>query len=137
MNFSKTASYSLNVLSYMAGKADSSMSAAYLHKMLGIPYPYLRQVLSALSKNGFIKSLRGRSGGFTFNKEIRDISLRDIIESTDGLESLENCILGFKKCPFDNECAMHSVWESTRRNIYKVLEETSLADLVEKKLKNI
>lgn len=133
MNFSKTASYSLNVLSYMATHEDESMSATYLHEKLSIPYPYLRQVLTDLSHNGFIQSKRGRRGGFAFKKPIENISIADIIDATDGLESLSQCLLGFKKCPFDNQCSMHDVWELTRNKILKVLKETSLADIARKK----
>lgn len=132
MNFSKTTSYSLNVLSYMAINEDENMSAKYLHDKLSIPYPYLRQILTSLSHSGFIQSKRGRSGGFTFARPKENISIADIIDSTDGLESLNNCILGFTKCPFDNQCSMHSVWEMTRNNILKVLKETSLADIIKK-----
>ena len=133
MNFSKTASYSLNVLSYMACHEDESVSAAYLHKRLSIPYSYLRQILTNLSHSGFIQSKRGRSGGFAFNMAKENISIADIIAATDGLESLNQCILGFNKCPFDNQCPMHEIWESTRNSILKILKETSLADLVKEK----
>ena len=132
MNFSKTTSYSLTVLSYMAGIADEKMSAKFLHEKLSIPYPYLRQVLTNLSHHGFIKSTRGRSGGFTFSKPKEDISIADIIDASDGLESLNNCILGFHKCPFDNQCSMHNKWEKIRHDILKVLKETSLSDIVRK-----
>ncbi len=129
MNFSKTASYSLNILSYMANHEEDQLSASILHENLDIPYPYLRQVLSNLSKSGFIRSVRGRSGGFIFSRKKEEIYLADIIESTDGLASLNQCILGFKECPFNNQCSMHSLWESTRNSILKVLKETSLADI--------
>jgi Rrf2 family protein len=132
MNFSKTTSYSLNILSYMAINEDVSMSAKYLHDKLSIPYPYLRQVLTNLSHHGFIQSTRGRNGGFTFIKPKENIYIADIIDATDSLESLNNCILGFNKCPFDKQCSMHNVWERTRNNILKVLKETSLADIVRK-----
>lgn len=134
MNFSKTASYSLNVLSYMASHNEENMSAKFLHEKLDIPYPYLRQVLTNLSRNGFIQSTRGRTGGFAFSKKIENITLADIIESTDGLENLSQCILGFKTCPFNSECTMHSIWESTRAGILKVLKETSLYDLTKKRV---
>ena len=133
MNFSTTASYSLNVLSYMAKYDGTSISAAFLHKKLFIPYPYLRQILANLSKSGFIHSTRGRSGGFAFSKDKGDIYLADIIDATDGLDNYNICILGFKTCPFNTECSMHSVWEEARRNIFKVLKETSLADLANKR----
>lgn len=134
MNFSKTASYSLNVLSYMATHYEVNMSAAFLHEKLAIPYPYLRQILTNLSKSGFIHSIRGRNGGFVFSKPREEITIADIIDATDGLDSLNQCILGFITCPFNNQCSMHPVWESTRASILKVLNETSLADLDNKTL---
>ena len=116
----------------MSVNGDENMSAKYLHEKLSIPYPYLRQVLTNLSHHGFIQSKRGRSGGFTFSKPKEEIFIADIIDATDGLESLNNCILGFKKCPFDKQCAMHKIWEETRSNILKVLKETSLSDIARK-----
>jgi len=118
----------------MASHSEMSMSAAYLNEKLEIPYPYLRQLLSKLSKCGFIRSTRGRSGGFVFSKPTAEISLADIIDATDGLEDLQKCFLGFRKCPFNEKCAMHSVWEETRSNILKVLNETSLADIAVKRV---
>jgi Rrf2 family protein len=128
MNFSKTASYSLNILSYMAEYEEIKMSASFLNKELSIPYPYLRQILSNLSKSGFIHSKRGRNGGFVFSRSTEKIFLSEIIESTDGLNNLNKCILGFRECPFDNRCAMHTVWEDTRNNIMNILKQTSLKD---------
>jgi Rrf2 family iron-sulfur cluster assembly transcriptional regulator len=113
----------------MATHEEVKMSAAFLHEKLLIPYPYLRQILASLSRKGFIHSIRGRSGGFAFSKATEEIFLADIIEATDGLESLNNCILGFSSCPMGSKCSMHSLWENTRKNIRKVLEETSLANL--------
>jgi Rrf2 family protein len=130
MNFSKTASYSLNILSFMATHEDAMMSAALLYEKLHIPYPYLRQILLNLSKRGFIHSVRGRNGGYVFSRLKEEISLADIIDATDGMESLNKCILGFSECPFKNDgCSMHGIWEDTRNQIIKVLKETSLADI--------
>lgn len=133
MNLSKTTSYSLNVLSYMAKNKEEICSANYLHKKLRIPHQYLRQLLTKLSKSGFIHSTRGRNGGFVFSKEISEIYVADIIEAVEGLESFNKCILGFTICPLDEQCSMHEFWESTRDGIIKELKTTSLADLLLKK----
>ncbi len=131
MNFSKTASYSLNILSYMATHEGSKMSATLLHEKLGIPYPYLRQILSNLSKNGFIESTRGRNGGFIFSRPVDEITLSDIIEATDGTDGFSTCLLGFTACPFNKHCAMHKIWEDTRDNIIKILRNTTLKNISE------
>jgi len=129
MNFTKTTSYSLNVLSYLAKHGNIRMSASYLHEKLGIPFSYLRQVLSELSKKGFIDSNRGRGGGFIISRDISTIYMADIIEGTEGLDSLNRCVMGFSKCPFNYGCSIHPVWVEMRTNILNVLKKTSLADL--------
>lgn len=130
MNFSKTTSYALNILSYMANHSEKSMSADFLHSKLGIPYQYLRQILTRLTKTGFIISSRGRRGGFELNMDIETIFLADIIETMEGLEGFYKCILGFQECPFDNKCAIHKQWDESRNSILKILKETSLANLI-------
>lgn len=129
MNFSKTTSYALTVLSFLADHPEEKFSAKKLNEILEIPWPYLRQLLTKLSKNNFISSTQGRNGGFQLQKPADQIFLAEIIDSVEGLNVLGTCIMGFKKCAFNHTCAMHEVWEETRKNILKVLNNTSLDQL--------
>ena len=130
MNFSKTTSYAISVLSFMAKIEGELYSAKKLNEILEIPWPYLRQLLTSLSKSGFIFSTRGRNGGFRLNKPADQIVLAEIIDSVEGLNVLGTCIMGFKQCPFDHTCAMHETWVSTRENILNVLRNTTLSQLI-------
>ena len=130
MNFTKTTSYSLNILSYMAEHENIRMSASYLHSKLNIPYSYLRTVLGDLSKNNLIKGINGRNGGFRLNRDKSAIFLADIIEVTEGLESFNKCVMGFDECPFNYSCYMHPIWIRMRTEILDVLKQTSLDDLL-------
>ena len=129
LNFSKTTSYALSTLSFLADHKGNRYSAKRLHEELGIPWPYLRQLLTNLSKNGFITSSRGRNGGFLLQKSAHEITLAEIVDSVEGLNVFGTCIMGFKKCPFDHTCAMHETWMSTRENILNVLRNTTLSQL--------
>lgn len=113
----------------MADHQGEKYSAKRLHEELEIPWPYLRQLLTTLSKSGFIKSVQGRNGGFLLQKHADKITLAEIIDSVEGLNVFGTCIMGFKQCPFDHTCAMHETWMSTRENILSVLRDTSLAQL--------
>jgi len=128
MNFSKTSAYALKILSFMADSGKGIFSAQYLHRKLNIPYPYLRQLLTSLSTKGFIKSTRGRNGGFAFASDIRSISVADVIDAVEGLEVFNTCMVGFEACPFDHTCPLHKTWTETRKSIFNVLSRTSLAD---------
>jgi len=129
MNFSKTTSYALAVLNFMAANDSTTYSAKDLHNQLDIPYPYLRQLLTSLSKHGLISGARGRSGGFTLDKNPSDIYIADIIDAVEGFEVQSICIIGMKECPFDHACAMHNNWIEARDNMVSILTNTSLASL--------
>ena len=131
MNFSKTTSYAISVLSFMARHKESKFSAKRLHEELEIPWPYLRQLLTSLSKSGFIFSTQGRKGGFQLKKPPEHIVLAEIIDTVEGLQIFSTCIMGFKDCPFDHTCAMHEVWEDSRASMLKVLNNTSLDQLLD------
>lgn len=133
MNFSKTTSYAISVLSFLADHDQEKYSAKKLNELLEIPWPYLRQLLTKLSKSGFIHSTQGRNGGFQLQKPANQIFLAEIVDTVEGLEVLNTCIMGFSKCPFNHTCAMHEVWEETRESIFKILNNTSLDQLLKTK----
>jgi len=126
MNFSKTTSYAITVLNFLAKHQDERYSAKALNQKFDIPWQYLRQLLTTLSKEGFINSSQGRNGGFSINKDPASISLASIVEATEGMNVFDTCIMGFQECPFNVKCAMHETWEETRANIIKVLKTTTL-----------
>ncbi len=130
MNFNKTTAYSLRVLDFMARHTNDRMSASFLCKKLNIPYSYLRQILSSLSKSGFIEGSRGRTGGFILAKDATDIYISDVIESSEGLDGFKGCIMGYAKCPFNKPCPLHSIWSETRKEILMLLRSTSLNELL-------
>ena len=126
MNFSKTTSYAITVLNFLGKHPGERYSARALNELLDIPWQYLRQLLTTLSKEGFIDSVQGRNGGFSLSKDPAKISIASIVEATEGMSVFNTCIMGFRECPFDVKCAMHETWEETRANIIMVLKTTTL-----------
>ena len=136
MNLSKTSEYALRILSFMAAQDEDRFTAQHLHKKLNIPHRYLRRLLTKLSKRKFIKSNKGRGGGFSLSKKPNKIFLSEIIEYTQGLEVFESCIFGFENCLLSEECAMHDKWNEAREKIKEILRTTSLADIKKVNIQN-
>jgi Rrf2 family protein len=130
MNFTKTTSYSLKVLSFMAEYEKDTISASHLNKNLGIPYSYLRQLLFTLAEKGFIRSEKGRNGGFRLTRNSDDIYLIEIIEAIEGTGSFDRCMMGITDCRQARKCALHNLWSGIRKDVLDMLNKTSLADLV-------
>lgn len=130
MNFTRTTSYSIHVLSYMARYDPARMSVSHLHTQLKIPYSYLRTIMGNLTRSHLVDSIKGRNGGFRLGKDKTEIFMADIIEATEGLDSLNKCLMGFRECPFNQQCYIHPVWMKMKEEILSILKKTSLADLL-------
>lgn len=113
----------------MAKDEKALYAANQLHKEIDVPERYLRRLLTDLSKHGFIKSVQGRQGGFTFARDISKIFLIEIVNAIDGLDSITGCILGYDSCAFNHACPMHNIWEETKRKVIETLNKTSLKDI--------
>ena len=131
MNFSKTTEYALNILSFMALNEKRLYSAEEIYNQLNIPYRYLRKQLTILSKSNIITSVQGKYGGYIITKDLKDISLLDIIEASGDKQLTNNCFFGFSECALSEKCAFHDKWEKIREDINTVLSTTNLAELKE------
>jgi Rrf2 family transcriptional regulator, iron-sulfur cluster assembly transcription factor len=129
MNFNKTTEYSLRILSFMSLDEKKLCSAELLHEKLKIPKKYLQRLLTDLARNGFIKSERGRNGGFAFARSTDQIFLSEIISSAEGFNWSPKCLFGFGECAFNNKCVMHDKWALAHENFVKMLSTTRLSDL--------
>jgi len=129
MFISKTSEYALRILTYMAHNSETQFSAQKLFTELQIPKRYLMRLLTDLSKSGFIKSARGRRGGYEFAKPLDNIYFSEIIDSVEGLLSFEACVLGNAFCPVDKPCVMHKLWDKPKKAFLDTIRSTTLADL--------
>ncbi len=75
MILSKTSTYVLRILNFIAAQEHALYKATMLDDELDIPDKYLRRLLTQLTAHGSIKSILGRSGGYTINKDLSQIYL--------------------------------------------------------------
>ena len=129
MNLTKTTSYSLKILSFLADSHEETSSASHLHDVLNIPYSYLRQLMQMLSEKGFITGEKGRNGGFKLSRNPGEIFLIEIVEAIEGTESLSRCMMGVADCSMETKCALHEPWIKIKNEFLDVLKNTSLRNL--------
>lgn len=135
MNLTKTTQYALKILNYMTVSGEESLTAISFHEKLKIPYPYLRRLLTKLSKSGLIVSGQGRGVGFTLAKKPEKIFLADILAAAGEKEQEYSCLFGFDSCLFSEKCIMHDKWTKANDNIKKILSTTHLGHLKNNNLK--
>ncbi|MFR4318474.1 MAG: RrF2 family transcriptional regulator [Eubacterium sp.] len=55
-----------------------------------ISLQYLEQVFAALRRNKIVKSIKGAQGGYLLAKDVKDITVAEIIDALDGTYKIEN-----------------------------------------------
>jgi Rrf2 family protein len=134
MILTSTTSYALRILINMAQDKHLIVSANTLHEILGIRRQYLRRLLTDLAKHGFIKSSRGRHGGFEFARDPGQIYIYEVIDAIEGFTSFEGCLLGVKDCTQSPQCAMHSIWADVKNMMLHTFRSTTLSALKKEQL---
>jgi len=129
MNLSKTSEYALRILSFMINSDMQLFSAKYLIKELDIPNKYLRQLMTSMTKKGFIKSIQGREGGYVFAKNASSIFLSDVIEAVEGMDNYTGCVLGFDNCDDKDPCSLHKSYVTVRDHTVEFLSTTTISEL--------
>jgi Rrf2 family protein len=137
MILAKTTSYALRILIFMAARKDELISAQSLFDSLKIRKQYLRRILTDLSKNGFIKSTRGRNGGYVFARSPKKIFISEIIEAVEGFESFNACLLGEVDCQRAEKCEVHQMWDEVKSKMITSFKTTSLDKLSLKDIKKL
>jgi Rrf2 family transcriptional regulator, iron-sulfur cluster assembly transcription factor len=137
MILSSTTSYALRILIQMAQDKQNIVSAKTLYDILGIKKQYLRRILTDLAKHGFVKSSRGRLGGFEFARDPDQIYIHEVIDAIEGFTSFEGCLLGVKDCNQSPQCAMHAVWADAREMMLRTFRSTTLSALKKDQLDHL
>lgn len=101
----------------------------------GIALNYLEQIFNALKSAGLVTSVKGPGGGYLISRDIKDVSVADIVNAVDESTEMTRCASGEKKtgCMKDNsKCLTHDIWEGLTTQINNYLSGITLSSITEK-----
>ena len=93
---------------------------------------YLEQIITQLSRAGFVKSVRGAQGGYRLAEPPAQYTVGRILRLMEGSLSPVECVDGEGDCPRADRCVTIEVWRALKEAIDNVVDSITLADLVEK-----
>ncbi|MDD5259793.1 MAG: Rrf2 family transcriptional regulator [bacterium] len=128
--------YALRVLTLMGKyKKGQIIFAKDLAASEAVPLVYLHKILQQLQRSGIIKSYRGRfGGGFSLNREIKKVSLREIMKIAQGEFALNRCFIDHGCCSRIKHCPIHKQLQQVQKNIDRALNKVTLAGLVKARI---
>src|ERR1700744_2994090 len=140
---SKKTKYAIKALVVLGKNADKSpMQISKIAEEERIPKKFLEQILLDLRNAGYLYSKKGAGGGYSLNKDPKEIFLVSIMRITDGPIAMVPCAsLNFyhkcEECHNELTCGIRSVFVDVRDVTLKILSETSIADIIAREVNMI
>ena len=100
-------------------------------KLENISEKYLSQIVIPLKNAGLVNSFRGARGGYVLARHPAQIRMREVVEVLEGGISLVDCLKRPQTCTRIAGCVTRTLWDEIGKKIIKILENYTLADLVD------
>lgn len=130
MQVSRTLDYAVRSLIYMGNHEVPRMSMKEISEAQHIPQNYLAKIMRRMVERGLIRSMVGPEGGYFLRRDPKDINLRDIYEAVEGELRVIDCMDQDEVCALYENCTQLPVWDKLQVSMIKLLEKTSLEDLL-------
>jgi len=104
-------------------------------KRQDIPPKFLEQILLALKKGGFVKSIRGKKGGYQLSGDPKDITMGKVIRYIEGPVEPIACVSHKETCSYSSKCALRDVFCDIGKYIAGKVDSVTFADLRDRQAK--
>ncbi len=120
----------LRLLMYAATHEDRLITIEEASKVYDISRAHLMKITNTLTRAGFLKAVRGRSGGLTLAKPARKIRLGDVVRATEPDFTLVECFGSANQCVITRSCRLRGILHEGLDAFSAVLDKYTLADLM-------
>lgn len=133
MKISTKGRYALRLMLDIAiNSNDSPVSIKDIAKRQEISDKYLEQIISILNSAGYVRSIRGAQGGYKLKKEPVEYTVGMILRLTEGSLAPVACVEEDAEiCDRVDSCATMMVWKKLNAAINDVVDNITLADIIE------
>jgi Rrf2 family protein len=134
MRITTQAEYGLLCLRHLARRGQGvAVSAREIAELEGLPPQYCEKIFRQLRQAGLVASVRGASGGFRLALLPEAITIKDIIDATEGRTFELNCSdhpVAADRCQSDCACSLRPIWVALQSRIDRLLAGIRLSDLL-------
>lgn len=133
MKIRTRARYSLRMMITIAKLSDngSKVGLGDVAEQSGISRRYLEQLVTALRNATLLRAAPGRGGGYSLARDPAEIKVREIVEAAIGPIAIADCLFDSEQCVQAEYCNCHALWMLVNHRITSVLEEHTLADIMQ------
>jgi Rrf2 family protein len=132
--FNKETEYAIRGLVYiqsqnLRGRRPGIVEIA---REIDTPQFFTAKILQRLVKQGLLKSLKGKGGGFYFKEGDPELSIRELVAITEGKKFISECGFGLKQCDGYNPCPLHEQYAPIKEAINTLVSTETIQTLARK-----
>jgi Rrf2 family protein len=133
MKISTRGRYALRMMLDLALHDGEYIAIKNIAERQEISNKYLEQIITVFSRSGFVKSARGAQGGYRLARPAEEYTVGMILRLIEGSLVPVACMKDEpNQCPRAEQCVTLEVWKQLDEAIRSVVDQITLADLVEK-----
>jgi len=130
MKLTSYTNYAMRCLQLAALKDPELVRVDDVSFVHGISRPHIVKVVHQLGKAGYLKTVRGRGGGFRLNRPAAEIIVGDIVRLTEGSLDVVECFNPEKNtCPLIGICKLSKKIQEATHAFMEVLDDVTIADI--------
>lgn len=126
--------YALRVLMYLALRPGRLSTIQSIADAYGISKNHLMKVSQELGRHGYVKTIRGRTGGLQLARDPKDINVGRVIRTMEEDFQIVECFApGKSKCVITRACGLSGIMYKAMEAWLAVVDSYSLADTIRKR----
>lgn len=124
--------YALMGLKHMRHKQPGELTAVKeISQLYGCPFDVTARVMQTLAQKGLLRSEQGAHGGYQLIKDLKQISVYDLMVMILGPMGVAKCLHGNELCEIRDTCNIISPVQTLNRRLTDFYKNLSVNDLFE------
>lgn len=129
MHLTKFSDYALRVLMIAAAKGEERLTIDETATVFGISQGHLKKVVLRLTRAGFLRGIKGRSGGYQLALKPEEINLGAVLRVTEADFGVFECFHDGRACPIVGPCRLPTVGRKAIAAFLAAFDQVTLADV--------
>ncbi len=130
MKITNYSDYSLRVLMYLGVSGDSLATIAEIAEKHDISRNHMVKIVHHLGQLGYVKTVRGKSGGICLGMPAEKIVVGKVVRQTESNLELVECFGAENTCIHSPGCVLKKALKEALQAFLSTLDSYTLADLI-------
>lgn len=130
MRLTSFSDYALRMLMYAASAGDRLITIEEAARTFNVSKTHLNKVANTLTRAGYLRAVRGRSGGLMLGQRADAIRIGDVLRLTEPDFALVECFATGNQCVITRSCKLSRLLTEALEAFQATLDRHTLADII-------